>query len=82
MGQRGALGRGAVEIILAKYGEELGIKVTPHMLRHSLAYRLIKTGTPMTTIKDILGHESILTTVLYTQTTEQDKADALQGLDW
>ena len=82
LGQRGAIGRGAVEIILAKYGEELGIKVTPHMLRHSLAYRLIKTGTPMTTIKDILGHESILTTVLYTQTTEQDKADALQGLDW
>lgn len=82
LGQRGALGRGAVEIILCNYGKALGIKVTPHMLRHSLAYKLIKTGTPMTTIQQILGHESILTTNLYTQTTEQDKTDALQGLAW
>ena len=82
LGQRGPLGRGAIEIILAKYGEELGIRVTPHMLRHSLAYQLIKGGTPMTTIQQILGHESILTTNLYTQTTAQDKADALTRLAW
>ena len=37
LGQRGALGRGAVEIILCNYGKALGFKVTPHMLRHSLA---------------------------------------------
>ena len=82
LGQRGPLGRGAIEIILAKYGEALGIRVTPHMLRHSLAYQLIKGGTPMTTIQQILGHESILTTNLYTQTTAQDKADALTRLAW
>ncbi|NLD18830.1 MAG: tyrosine-type recombinase/integrase [Clostridiales bacterium] len=82
VGQRGALGRGAVEIILDKYGEKLGIAITPHKLRHSLAYKLIKAGTPMTTIQQILGHESILTTNLYTQTTEQDKVDALADLVW
>lgn len=82
LGQRGAIGRGAVEIILSKYGDELGIKVTPHMIRHSLAYQLIKKQTPMTTIQQILGHESILTTNLYTQTREQDKADALESLVW
>jgi site-specific recombinase XerD len=82
VGQRGPLGRGAIEIILAGYGGELGIKVTPHMLRHSLAYQLIKSGVAMTTIQQILGHESILTTNLYTQTTAQDKADALAALAW
>ena len=82
VGQRGALGRGAVEIILGNYGEKLGIKVTPHKLRHSLAYQLVKSGVAMTTIQQILGHESILTTNLYTQTTAQDKADALAGLAW
>lgn len=82
VGQRGALGRGAVEIILGKYGEKLGIDITPHKLRHSLAYKLIKAGTPMTTIQQILGHESILTTNLYTQTTEQDKVEALADLVW
>ena len=82
VGQRGALGRGAVEIILGNYGKVMGIKVTPHMLRHSLAYQLIKSGVAMTTIQQILGHESILTTNLYTQTTAQDKADALIALSW
>ena len=82
VGQRGALGRGAVEIILGNYGEKLGIKVTPHKLRHSLAYQLVKSGVAMTTIQQILGHESILTTNLYTQTTAQDKTDALAGLAW
>jgi integrase/recombinase XerC len=82
LGQRGALGRGAVEIILGKYGRELGIEVTPHKLRHSLAYKLVKSGTAMTTIQQILGHESILTTNLYTQTRERDKAEALAALTW
>jgi len=82
VGQRGPLGRGAVEIILGNYGAALGIKVTPHMLRHSLAYQLIKSGVAMTTIQQILGHESILTTNLYTQTTAQDKVDALMALVW
>ena len=82
VGQRGPLGRGAVEIILGNYGKSLGIKVTPHMLRHSLAYQLIKSGVAMTTIQQVLGHESILTTNLYTQTTAQDKVDALMALDW
>ncbi len=82
VGQRGPLGRGAVEIILGNYGKAQGIKVTPHMLRHSLAYQLIKSGVAMTTIQQILGHESILTTNLYTQTTAQDKAEALAALVW
>ena len=82
LGQRGPLGRGAVEIILGNYGKALGIKVTPHRLRHSLAYQLIKSGVAMTTIQQILGHESILTTNLYTQTTAQDKVDALAALVW
>ncbi|MPN20839.1 Tyrosine recombinase XerD [bioreactor metagenome] len=61
IGQRGALGRGAVEIMLKNYGKKLGIDITPHMLRHTVGYRLVKKNTPMTTIQQILGHESILT---------------------
>lgn len=82
IGQRGAIGRGAVEIILNNYGLKSGVDITPHMLRHSVGYQLVKQNTPMTTIQQILGHESILTTNLYTQTTEQDKAEALMNLQW
>jgi integrase/recombinase XerC len=82
IGQRGAIGRGAIEIILNNYGKKAGVDITPHMLRHNVGYQLVKQNTPMTTIQQILGHESILTTNLYTQTTEQDKAEALMNLHW
>ncbi len=36
IGQKGAYSRNAINLILDKYGKALGIKVTPHILRHSL----------------------------------------------
>ena len=82
IGQRGSYSRNAINLILEKYGSQLEIKVTPHNLRHSFAYKLIMNGTPITMIQDLLGHSSILTTIRYTQVTEQDKVDALNGLEW
>lgn len=82
IGQKGAYSRNAINLILDKYGKSLGIKVTPHMLRHSFAYKLIMNATPITMIQDLLGHSSILTTIRYTQTTEQDKINALNSLNW
>ncbi|MDD4564238.1 MAG: tyrosine-type recombinase/integrase [Eubacteriales bacterium] len=82
IGQRGSYSRNAINLILEKYGKSLGFKVTPHNLRHSFAYKLIMGGAPITMIQDLLGHSSILTTIRYTQVTEQDKVDALNGLDW
>ena len=39
IGQRGPIGRGAIYLILKNYGEQEHMKTTPHMLRHSLAYK-------------------------------------------
>ena len=82
IGQRGAFNRNAINLILEKYGQRVSVDVTPHRLRHSLGYRLVKEGRAITTIQEILGHESILTTNLYTVTTEQDKVEALEALEW
>lgn len=82
IGQRGALKRNAINLILDKYGKRVNVEVTPHQLRHTLGYKLVKEGTAITTIQQILGHENIMTTNLYTVTTEQDKADALEALEW
>lgn len=81
IGQRGALERNAVNLILEKYGNRIGIKVTPHMARHTIGYNLIKQGNPITTIQQILGHENIQTTNRYTLTTERDMRKALEGLE-
>lgn len=82
IGQRGALQRNAINLILEKYGRRVGIEVTPHKLRHTLGYKLVKAGTAITTIQQILGHDNIMTTNLYTVTTEEDKEIALDGLEW
>lgn len=38
-----------------------------HMLRHSIATRLVNEGVPIKTIADVLGHKSIDTTAIYTK---------------
>lgn len=81
IGQRGKLERNAVNLILEKYGDRVGIKVNPHMLRHTLGYNLIKQGTLITTIQQILGHENIQTTNRYTLTVEMDMREALEGME-
>ena len=82
IGQRENLKRNAVNLILDKYGEKLGIEVTPHMLRHSFGYKLVSEGVAITTIKDILGHEDIKTSLIYTQTTKSDMQNAVEDLEW
>lgn len=82
IGQRGTLKRNAINLILEKYGKRVEVEVTPHRLRHTLGYKLVKEGTAITTIQQILGHDNIMTTNLYTVTTEQDMSDSLDALEW
>lgn len=49
---------------------------------HTPGYKLVKAGIAITTIQQILGHDNIMTTNLYTVTTKVDKEIALDGLGW
>jgi len=46
-------------------GSGLGKHITAHCLRHSYATHLLEMGMDIITLKDLLGHESILTTMTY-----------------
>lgn len=59
--------RKAVNYILDAVSEKTGLRITPHMLRHSCGYYLADNGTDLRTIQDYLGHRDPKHTVIYTQ---------------
>jgi integrase/recombinase XerD len=59
-----------IQQIVKETAEEAGITkpVHPHLLRHTMATRLVNRGMPLEHIRKVLGHESIDTTRIYAET--------------
>ena len=62
---------------IERYGIEAGItkKVTPHMLRHSVATHYLNAGMDIRKIQNFLGHESLASTQIYTHLITDDQRE-------
>ena len=60
------------EIINKKVSQaSLDIKISPHTLRHTFATDILENGADLMTVKELLGHESLNTTSIYTHITNE-----------
>ena len=67
-----------VQRLVRKYSIMAGIslQVTPHTLRHSFATDLLLGGADIRAVQELLGHESITTTQIYTHFTNRELREA------
>ncbi len=52
--------------------------VSPHLLRHSLARRLLKNGAQLPEVQRMLGHSRLSTTGIYLTPSEDDLRAAVE----
>lgn len=87
-GVQHAMSIDAVEAIYKKYGKsaseccsEMPDKIHPHMMRHTRAMHLYRSGMPLELLSQYLGHADIETTLIYAYADTEMKREAIRKAD-
>ena len=81
VGERGPLRADGVRSICSKYSAITGVRFTPHTLRHTFAHRFLQaTNNDLVALAQILGHENLNTTAIYTKRSQDDLQERVDDL--
>jgi site-specific recombinase XerD len=83
LGCRGPLTERGVRALCDRYSTAIGIKVFPHLLRHTMAKRYLETSSnDLLGLAQILGHSNLATTQRYALKTEGQLATSAEQLGY
>jgi site-specific recombinase XerC len=77
----GRLSARGIQKRIRALGKAAGIKLTPHMLRHTGAMRMVRAGRPLTEVQKILGHAKLETTARYVVPGWEDLEKAVESIE-
>ena len=80
-GRKGKYSKKSVQKVFERLGGKIGLKIHPHMLRHSFATHLLETGTDIRYIQKLLGHSDVSTTEIYTHVSNNKIENIKSPLD-
>jgi integrase/recombinase XerC len=83
VGERGPLTDRGVRNLCGKFAAVCGFHIHPHLLRHTMARRYLEdTDHDLVGLAQILGHENLNTTSLYTKRNEDDLAASADKMSY
>ena len=82
IGERGALTVRGIQALCDKYSAFIGVKIYPHLLRHTFAHQFLRDGGNLVQLAQILGHSNINTTAIYTKDSVEQLAEAAEQVSY
>ncbi len=83
IGERGPLGERGIRAICDKYSVFIGVKIHPHLLRHTMAHQYLEANPgDLVGLAQILGHSNLNTTARYTKRKEGELREASERMGY